>query len=116
MFNRFLTKYSATLGKYFRFFCILVLPVLVLYVTWIIFFMPHRLPLDGFMIGLWIFLVVGVVFQMSLLHWSRQRRYKPEYEFWAAAFYLSVLGVLGYFFLQILSDWIGFNVLNYLTI
>lgn len=107
-------NFNTFIGKYFRLLCILALPTFLLYLTWGIFFMPKRLPVDGFIIGIWLFLILAVILQISYLRMSRKEKIEPNYEEWAKFFYLLVVVGLIYYFLRLLSDWISFDIIGFL--
>lgn len=102
------------IGKYFRLLCIVAFPIYVLYVTWIIFFMPHRLSLNMFMVVVWIILVLICILEIGYLHWSYKERREVEYETWSSISYIFVAGVLIYLSLELISSWIGFDLIEYL--
>lgn len=122
MLINLLAKITPILGKYFRFVCIIGFPAFVLFLTWFIFFDSYlgKLPLDVFIIGIWVFLILLVIFQISYLRYSHQQRikgnpsFKLEYEAWGAYLYILIGFLIIYFSLRIISQWIGFDILSYL--
>lgn len=105
----FLIKSTPVVGKYFRIVCILSLPALTLFEGWAL--IRH---FDWFFFGVFIFLILLFAFQVFYLRWARKQKYEPEYEDWGAYFYILILGILIYFSLQLISNWIGFDIIGYL--
>src|SRR3990167_10348651 len=107
--DNFLSKSTPIIGKYFRFVCILLLPALTLFEGWAL-----MRRFDWFFFGIFIFLILLVVFQVFYLRWSRKQKYEPEYEAWGAYFYMLIIVVAIYLFLKLLSNWIGYDIVNHL--
>jgi len=104
--------------KYFRYLCIVALPAYSLYITYFTFFVHHKVPNDGFIIGSWVFLALVSFFQLYYLGWKNKHHqdiYAGSY-YSACTFYFYVIlsSVVIYFFLRLISDWTNFDMLHWL--
>ena len=120
MMNRFLNNVAPIIGKYFRPVGLLVIGLISFSFAYFTF---SELIIREFGYGLYrtiwsiwfvlpslFFLIVGVVTLWLIFKKSDEKEHKE----WGVAFYFLVLGLLIYILWCFLSEWIDFNVFDYI--